>query len=200
MQSTFLLLAPILFAASLYATLGRIIRSVHGEASSLIKARWLTRIFVSGDVFSFIVQASGAGLLVKASMNDGSDNDTSPNLGPNIIIGGLIFQLVVYATYVLSAVWFHRKFKGSEGAKQAEGIPWVSGLYMLYVTSAFIMIRNIFRVVEYAMGREGYLLSTEWPVYVFDAALMTVTMAWFFWRYPSQFPIQKGREPEMEMS
>lgn len=166
----------------------------------MIAPRWLTRIFVSGDVFSFVVQASGAGLLVKASMNDGSDGDTSPDLGPNIIIGGLIFQLVVFATYVSTAARFHLKFKKSEGAKQADGISWESGLYMLYVTSAFIMARNIFRVVEYAMGRDGYLLSTEWPVYVFDAALMTVTMAWFFWRYPSQFPIQNGREPETEMT
>lgn len=80
---------------------------------------------------------------------------------------------------------FHLSSKRSEGAKHASGISWESGLYMLYVTSASVMARNVFRVVEYAMGRDGYLFSTEWPVYVFDAALMTVTMARFFWRYRS---------------
>lgn len=39
---------------------------------------------------------------------------------------------------------------------------------MLYATSGLIMLRNIFRVVEYAMGQEAYLLSNEWCVYIFD--------------------------------
>ena len=49
-------------------------------------------------------------------------------------------------------------------------------LLVLYAVSAVIMTRNIFRVVEYAMGRDAYLLSVEWPVYIFDAVLMTAVM------------------------
>jgi len=59
MQSVTLLVAPALFAASVYMILGRIILLTQSEAYSPIKARWLTKIFVFGDVFSFLVQSGG---------------------------------------------------------------------------------------------------------------------------------------------
>lgn len=40
-------------------TLGRIIMLVHGERHSLIRLSWLTKIFVGGDILSFLMQASG---------------------------------------------------------------------------------------------------------------------------------------------
>ena len=33
------------------------------------------------------------------------------------------------------------------------------------------MARSIFRVIEYAMGQKGYLLSHEWTMYTFDSLL-----------------------------
>lgn len=59
MQSTLLLVAPALFAASIYMELGRIIRLVKGEKLSLVRVTLMTKIFVSGDVLSFLMQASG---------------------------------------------------------------------------------------------------------------------------------------------
>lgn len=59
-------------------------------------------------------------------------------------------------------------------------------MVMLYATSALILIRCIFRIIEYAMGSEGYLLAHEWPLYIFDALLMVATMAIFYVWYPSQ--------------
>lgn len=58
-QSTLLLVAPALFAASIYMELGRIIRLVRGEKLSLVKVTLMTKIFVAGDVLSFLMQASG---------------------------------------------------------------------------------------------------------------------------------------------
>lgn len=59
MQSTLLLVSPALFAASIYMILGRIILLVHGEKHSVIRLNWLTKIFVAGDVLSFVMQSSG---------------------------------------------------------------------------------------------------------------------------------------------
>lgn len=39
--------------------LGRIILLTDGESHSIIKKRWLTKFFVFGDVFSFLLQSSG---------------------------------------------------------------------------------------------------------------------------------------------
>lgn len=59
MQSTLLLVAPALFAASIYMELGRIITLVRGEKLAIIRVSWMTKIFVAGDVLSFLMQASG---------------------------------------------------------------------------------------------------------------------------------------------
>lgn len=53
------LLAPALYAASIYMLLGRIIGSLRAEHLSFIPVRWLTKIFVFGDVLSFAFQCIG---------------------------------------------------------------------------------------------------------------------------------------------
>ena len=58
-QSLLLLLAPALFAASIYMVLGKIVRFVDGERYSLIPLKWLTKVFVAGDVLSFLLQMAG---------------------------------------------------------------------------------------------------------------------------------------------
>jgi hypothetical protein len=59
MQSILILVAPALFAASIYMELGRIILLTQGERHAVIKRRWLTKIFVAGDVISFLMQGGG---------------------------------------------------------------------------------------------------------------------------------------------
>lgn len=58
-QNVLLLIAPALMAASIYMILGRIIMLTDGETHALIKRRWLTKAFVSGDVLSLLLQSSG---------------------------------------------------------------------------------------------------------------------------------------------
>lgn len=41
------------------------------------------------------------------------------------------------------------------------------------------MVRSIFRVVEYIMGHDSYLLANEWPLYIFDAVLMFFVIVLF---------------------
>ncbi|VUC25930.1 unnamed protein product [Clonostachys rosea] len=183
LQSTFLLLAPILFAASLYMTLSRVIRAVDGAHCSIIPPRWLTVIFVAGDCISFIVQASGAGLRIMAGQGKSNIN---PHLGSYIIVGGLVFQIIVFGIFIFTGVRFKLLFQKDPKAIRTGRTPWKKILYMLFMTSAAVMMRNIFRVVEYAMGSDGYLFTVEWGVYAFDASLMTITMALFWVWYPSQ--------------
>ena len=58
----------------------------------------------------------------------------------------------------------------------------------LYAISALILIRSIFRVVEYAAGNEGYPLTHEWMLYVFDSVPMIIcTVIWGIW-YPGTLP------------
>lgn len=58
-QSILLLVAPALYAATIYMELGRIVLMIDGEGRVLISKKWMTKIFVTGDVLSFILQAGG---------------------------------------------------------------------------------------------------------------------------------------------
>lgn len=59
MQSLFLLLGPTLLAASIYMMLGRLIVLLEADDLSLIRPNWLTKVFVAGDVLSFLAQSGG---------------------------------------------------------------------------------------------------------------------------------------------
>jgi hypothetical protein len=71
MQSLLILVAPALFAASIYIVLGRVILLVDGERYSLVRRKWLTKIFVAGDVFSFLLQGSGTFFLAPPTLANG---------------------------------------------------------------------------------------------------------------------------------
>jgi hypothetical protein len=58
-QALLLLVAPSLVAASIYMVLGRIILLLDGEKHSMIKKKWLTKVFVLGDFLSFAVLSYG---------------------------------------------------------------------------------------------------------------------------------------------
>ncbi|KAI5920634.1 RTA1 like protein-domain-containing protein, partial [Camillea tinctor] len=214
-QSTFLLVPPSLFAASIYMTLGRIIRGLGpaGEACSLIRVRRLTTTFVLGDLFTFLIQSGGAGLMAMNSMME---------TGKNIVIAGLVLQVLFFGLFVVATVTFHVRFRqhgvvskafgssnanlcrdgsGGSGVSILPPFPWESMLSMLYGTSALILVRSVFRVIEYIMGTDGYLLANEWPLYVFDGVLMFATMTVFYIWYPSEIRAgqQSGSQGAMEL-
>jgi hypothetical protein len=63
----FILVAPVWFAASIYILFGRLILLLDGNDLAIIKQKWLTAIFVCGDVASLIIQAAGK-LSIQTSM------------------------------------------------------------------------------------------------------------------------------------
>ncbi|KAH8586551.1 RTA1 like protein-domain-containing protein [Bisporella sp. PMI_857] len=125
MQSAFILLAPILFSASIYITFSRIIRSVpNGESCSVTTPRKLTRFFVFGDILSLLIQ---------------------------------VLQVAMFGLFALTSIVFHRRYQ-----RNYLGQPlWKQQIYMLYIVSLFIMIRSIYRVIEFSQGQDGYLISHE---------------------------------------
>jgi len=192
-QSCFILLAPVLYAASIYMVLGRLVRGVHGERFSIVRPTRMTKLFVFGDILALNVQGNGAGLTA---------NEKYRQLGEYLVIGGLFIQLIVFGFFVVAAFVFHMRMRRNI-AKESESkpnclpnIPWRQGLKMLYACSALIMVRSVFRVIEYVMGTDGYLLSTEWPMYVFDGVLMwTVQVIFFVW-CPDTRQLQRGDSGE----
>lgn len=176
MQSILLLVAPALYTATLYMSLGRLIARLECQKYSIIPLRFLTKIFVFGDVLSFLMQASGGGIM-------SSGTESSMNTGENIIIGGLIVQLLFFGMFVVVASIFHYRVsrRPNECAMITRNVPsqfnnWNSILIALFCCSILILIRSIFRLIEYVQGNDGYLISHEAFLYCFDATLMFLNM------------------------
>ncbi|KAF2676893.1 RTA1-domain-containing protein [Lentithecium fluviatile CBS 122367] len=189
MQYLLLLVAPALFAASIYIILGRIILLVDGERYAPIRQRWLTKIFVTGDVISFLVQGGGGGIM-------GSGTEKGMKIGEKLVLVGLFLQLFFFAIFVIVAGTFHYRLVRARPLKKYAGaaptsfdvhaLPWKRHLVALYLASTLILVRSTFRVVEYLMGNAGFLLRKEIFLYIFDAVLMLAVMLIFNWVHPSQ--------------
>ncbi|CAK7206053.1 hypothetical protein SEUCBS139899_008836 [Sporothrix eucalyptigena] len=174
LQSLTLLLGPTLFAASVYMTLGRLIRYLQADQYSPIRTTWLTKVFVFGDVLSFLVQSGGGGILANAK------TESTQKLGENVILVGLILQILFFGLFMVVTLVVHRRIAGFANARGH-----LSFFYVLYAVSGFIMVRSIFRVAEYTTGYSGPLQSTEVYIYIFDATLMFCVAMLFFIYHPS---------------
>ncbi|KAF2691299.1 RTA1-domain-containing protein [Lentithecium fluviatile CBS 122367] len=174
-QTLLILLAPALMAATIYMILGRIILLTSGERFALIRRTWLTKIFVLGDVLSFVAQGIGGGML---SNNNGTIQEQidRQKLGKNIILVGLWIQIIFFGLFLLVAILF--QFRGRHHFKKLPaGLGWEKHMYTLYAVSALILVRSLFRVAEYIQGVDGFLYSHEVFLYIFDALLIFGAMA-----------------------
>ncbi|KAF2666302.1 RTA1-domain-containing protein [Microthyrium microscopicum] len=178
LQSVLPLVAPALFAASIYMELARIVEVVKGDALLFIRRQWLTRIFVTGDVISFFMQGGGGGLM-------GSKMINTINIGQKVIVGGLFVQITFFGIFVLAATIFHYRLLRNPTQRSHE-VPWTKHMVAMYVVSVLIMIRSIFRVAEFLQGNDGYLMHHEFFIYIFDAALMLCVMLCMNWAHPSE--------------
>ncbi|KAL4746835.1 hypothetical protein BDW72DRAFT_206999 [Aspergillus terricola var. indicus] len=169
-QTLFLLLAPALLAASIYMLLGRIILALKAESHALLQKKWLTKVFVTGDVLSFLLQGAGGGI-------QSSGNMDSYKTGERIIVVGLFIQIFFFGFFIIVATHFYWKLQRFPIPRASSpDIPWRKHLHVLYTTSFFIMVRSVFRLAEYLQGIDGYLLHHEIYLYIFDALLIFVTM------------------------
>lgn len=130
-------------------------------------------------VSSVLMLSAGAGLLATADSQDSSD------MGENIIVAGLIVQVVVFGLFVIAAAIFHTRTRSHPTAKCSH-TPWEKHMVSLYIVSILIFVRSIVRVVEYVQGNDGYIISRELFLYIFDALVMWLAMVIMNWIHPSE--------------
>ncbi|OJJ68059.1 hypothetical protein ASPBRDRAFT_160887 [Aspergillus brasiliensis CBS 101740] len=188
MQAILILLAPPLYAATIYMTLGRLIAYLDAERLSLVPIRWLTAVFVTGDVLSFLLQGAGGGIMASGTLS-------GMTTGENVIMGGLAVQLIFFSVFVIVTTLFHYRIHQNPTEKSMSTClarsgwrnpNWETAMIGLYIASMLILIRSIFRMIEYAGGNDGYLMSHEAFSYVFDAMLMFFAMVVISVLHPSK--------------
>ncbi|KAK0228173.1 putative RTM1-like protein [Armillaria fumosa] len=179
MQTLLLLVAPALFAAAIYVVLGRIIRMLHAERFSLIRINWLTKFFVLGDVISFLLQSGGGGIMAS------SNGHNSMKTGQYVIVIGLLVQILWFGGFIFVAGVFHYRMRVVPTV--TEKTNWRRLMHVLYAASVLILVRSIFRVIEFAQGNDGYFMRSEVWIYVFDSVLMAGVITLFNIFHPSSY-------------
>jgi hypothetical protein len=126
-----------------------------------------------------MIQGGAAGLMV-------TGNNVS--LGNNIVIAGLAIQVISFGLFIATAVVFQvriNKFPTASSYNKP-GVPWKKNLNGLYAMSVLVLTRSTFPVVEYSMGYNGYPLTHEWTLYIFDSTPMFFVVVIFYFYYPSK--------------
>lgn len=94
-----LTIAPALLTAAIYLCLARIV-IVYGEGLSRFRPRTYTLIFCACDLLSLILQALGGAIASTSNTVSGK------NLGKNIMVGGLAFQVASLTLFAICCTEF----------------------------------------------------------------------------------------------
>ncbi|KAJ5398057.1 hypothetical protein N7509_006170 [Penicillium cosmopolitanum] len=202
-QMVLILLAPILYAAGVYMFFGRLVVASGHPKLSLIRVNWETKIFVTGDILCFLVQAFGAVSLANLVNSHDSDTAHKVDVAKNVILAGLALQVILFLVFLVSSVIFHIRVSKRHIAKSVDPTLRLQlMIYSIYATGVLITGRNIYRLIEYKSGNGGYLQENEWPQYGLDVGLMAIYMViTFFWYFAdtkarANNPGKYGRVPE----
>jgi hypothetical protein len=188
-QVLLILLPPSLYAATIYMIYGRIVIFVNAPAASVISPRIVTKLFVTGDVISFLIQAAGGAMTAQADHQE---------LGKKVVLTGLFCQLLFFGFFLIIAIIFDQRMAKSS---MRYSIPkygkhsWRSLLRLLFVAAAIIIARCCYRIVSFASGPKGALMSHEVWMYVGDSAPMFVVQTMFLFIHAGDvFPRNGARK------
>ncbi|KAK2767792.1 hypothetical protein FQN54_003951 [Arachnomyces sp. PD_36] len=191
-QQLLIILAPIWLNAFVYMVMGRMILFLIPEQKIFgVSARRLTLIFVSLDIFSFLIQGSSSSLM---------SSDDDPELvktGINIYMGGIGAQQLFILLFAVLAARFQREMTHLEATSTATTtptVPWRRLLYTLYISLACITIRIIYRLVEYSGGMYTSIATSEAAFYCLEAVPMIIALVVFNVVHPGMVLVGEGSE------
>ena len=116
-----------------------------------------------------------------------SKSQSQMKLGENMIIVGLVVQVLFFGFFAVVAIIFHKRISTHPTTKSVGlSVPWKRFLFVLYAASGLILIRCLYRIVEYAQGSSGALQSRESYAYIFDGMLMLGMTLLFVIFHPHQ--------------
>jgi len=168
-------LAPVGLALADYLLVGRLIRLV-GRQHSIVNPKFVEYGFIVSDFLSIGVQSAGAGLIT-------SGNFKNLSTGSHVLIGGLGINLVSFCFFAV--VTFHLHWSISRHKPDFSGRErWIKMFYALYLSMILLIIRSIYRIVEFSMGFRGYLAVHETYFYVFECLLIIFAFGLFLPLHP----------------
>jgi len=197
-EDMFILLSPCAFLATDYMLLSRLATSLGRDIADdclLISSRRITRVFVWSDVITFWIQAAGGGMSTVQSLS---------KLGTDIVMAGLILQLISFSLFTTLLVMFGFKVRSKypqvwdvyygEGLFSLMGpfkISPITNWKVLYLTMCLtcigILVRSVFRIAEFAGGYFGFLAVHEGFFYCLDSLPLWIAMTSYCFLWPTRF-------------
>jgi len=174
------ILAPTPLVAGNFIILGHIVKRL-GARYSRLPPKWFTIVFCSFDLICLVIQAVG-GASAAAAVGQGMN----PAKGGNIMLGGIVAQMIAIAVYVACAgEFFLRYFSDSPVRKEDSETTIQSGpldqrmKYMvvgLTFATTCMFIRSVYRTIELANGFAGTIISTQVYFNVLDGGMITLAI------------------------
>ena len=180
LQICCLTFAPAFLAAGIYFNLSRIV-VVFGTQNSRIPPQWYPRIFITCDVISLILQAVGGAMASVADDQAGADQ------GKDIMIAGLVFQVITMTAYIsLTAdfairTWRRMRVLGDAAlelrySSLRTSFRFRAFLCALALATLLIFTRCVYRVAELSEGWDGPLMSNEPLFIVLEGVVIVVSV------------------------
>ncbi|KAF4464172.1 rta1 domain [Fusarium albosuccineum] len=177
LQIVCLIIGPSFTAAGIYLTLKHFVRTNHPECSKL-RPTLYTWIFIGCDIVSILLQAAGGGIAA------GADKDPDKiDLGNNIIITGIAFQVVTMAGCGLLTVDYAlRLFRRKRYFRHMEDQPIMgyssskTRIFQGAVTFAYVtvLVRCIYRIPEMAGGWGNPRMRNEKEFLLLDGLMIAL--------------------------
>ncbi|KAJ5175890.1 RTA1 like protein-domain-containing protein [Penicillium canariense] len=207
LQFSLIILAPVLMAACCYVLFSRILfLVVPSEKRSFrlcwVPPRFITPIFVGFDIVALLLQLGGAVMITSVDPGD-VDGADKLDRGKHIAQAGVIIQLAAFGLFSLAAARFNftskqffatmreRYERFGEKDYIIDGIAknrhWPALLRVVNLTSLLILVRSVYRLVEFTEGSTGYLNTHEWAMYVFDALVIYPCIVLFIYWHPGRY-------------
>ncbi|RGP78690.1 heterokaryon incompatibility [Fusarium longipes] len=185
---------PILMTATIYMILSKIIIALDADIHSLVPVKVMPKVFIFGDFISLAAQLTGAAYLVDAT------EVTQQRTAQLIIVGGLSFQIYFFGffTSILHIV-NSRVLETPTRQSTVITMPWKRWIIVLYISCGLILVRSLYRVIEYATGPLSIVQATEIYFYIFDAGSIFIITCLFNIFHPRQLStVSKNDLPDVE--
>ncbi|KAF7553345.1 hypothetical protein G7Z17_g3708 [Cylindrodendrum hubeiense] len=198
LQFTLVILAPVMMAGVIYVIFSRIVFWVVPPESRNLRFLWvpprfITLIFVGFDVIALLLQLVAAVLIAGTDATD-SNAKHKINLGKDLGLVGVSVQITGFGLFTIAAIRFHFVSKRLDGqfvamnqAKHDIKQHWSKLLFAVNGSCFLILIRSVFREIEFAEGKKGGTQQEEWYLYVFDTLpILLVVILYNIW-FPGNY-------------
>lgn len=131
-------------------------------------------------LLTHLAMSAGAGIS-SSSNGDPAADGSNQRVGRVLLIVGLAALVCVILFFLATLIYV------STSAIYRVQAPALRPVYAgLYLTVALLLIRNIFRLIEFGQGWHGYIADHEVYFYIFDALMM---LLWLLVMLPLHFGI-----------